>query len=130
MQLRTKATREGGTALTLELTAAETEMLGDDARTLLAELGRAVWAVADLRRGVEREEWWPVLMDASRLIRRLDGIRDAALRELPHASHAEIATALGESRTTVASRRQKGTMPPAQPTGWETWARTGDEPDA
>ncbi|MFL4904859.1 hypothetical protein ACJ6WF_17130 [Streptomyces sp. MMS24-I2-30] len=57
-------------------------------------------------------------------------MRDMALRESADASHAEVACWLGESRSTIASRRQKGTLPPAVPTPWETWARTGDYPQA
>ncbi|WP_424921085.1 hypothetical protein [Streptomyces sp. wa13] len=128
MEMTKTATADGGTALTLTLTAVETEMLGDDAAHAVAELARGLWAAADLRRGTSRDEWWPVVLDTSRLLRRLEGIRDAALRESPTASHGEIAAALGEPRTTVASRRQKGTLPPAVATTWESWARTGDLP--
>lgn len=129
MEMTTSATQDGGAVVSLVLTAAETEMLGDDTQFLMSALGRALWAVADLRRGQTREEWWPVLQDVTRLIRQLDGVRDAALREIPDASHGEIAAALQESRTTIASRRQKGTLPPGQPTPWETWARTGGCPN-
>ncbi|MFJ4577648.1 hypothetical protein ACIP4W_41190, partial [Streptomyces sp. NPDC088846] len=90
--------------------------------------GRGLWAAADLRRGVTRDEWWPVVMDTSRLIHALSGIRDAALRETSGLSHAEIARWYGESRTTIASRRQRGALPPADPSAWETWARTGLTP--
>ena len=130
MELTTRAGRDGEALLVLELTAQESEWLGDDAHTALAELGRALWAAADLRRGTGREEWWPVVMDATRLINRLEGVRDAALREIPAASHGEIATATGLPRQTVVSRRKAGTLPPDTPTRWETWARTGDLPQA
>ncbi|MGW8768686.1 hypothetical protein ACWGN5_40175 [Streptomyces sp. NPDC055815] len=128
MEMTSQPTGDGGRIVSLKLTAIETEMLGEDTDALMASLGRALWATTDLRRGQTREEWWPVLTDTSRLIRQLDGIRDAALREIPDSSHAEIAAALRLSRTTVASRRQKNTLPPAEQTEWERWARTGNYP--
>ncbi|MEU9568162.1 hypothetical protein AB0D16_40395 [Streptomyces sp. NPDC048161] len=130
MDLRTTPTGDGGAEVTLRLTPAESEMLGDDTSTLMALLARGLWAAADLRHGVTREEWWPVVMDTSRLIHALSGIRDAALREAPgdSMSHADLARWYGESRTTIASRRQRGALPPTAPSTWETWARTGDLP--
>ncbi|MFJ1839897.1 MULTISPECIES: hypothetical protein [unclassified Streptomyces] len=130
MDLTTTPTGDGGADVTLHLTPAESEMLGDDTSTLMALLARGLWAAADLRRGATRDEWWPVVMDTSRLIHALSGIRDAALREAPESvSHADIARWYGEHRTTIASRRQRGALPPTEPTTWETWARTGDIPD-
>ncbi|MFF8618537.1 hypothetical protein [Streptomyces sp. NPDC015350] len=131
MDLTTTPTGDGGAAVTVHLTPQESEMLGDDAAALLALLARGMWAAADLRRGTPRDEWWPVVMDTSRLISALSGIRDAALREADPTSmsHADIARWCGESRTTIASRRQRGALPPADPSDWEIWARTGDFPD-
>ncbi|MER7623914.1 AsnC family protein [Streptomyces sp. NPDC126503] len=126
--MTSQPTGDGGRTIGLKLTAIETEMLGSDADALMAALGRALWAAADLRMGKSRAEWWPVLTDVSQLMRQLGGVQDAALRQMPDASHAEIATSLGLSRTTVASRRQKGTLPPAEPTEWEGWVRTGTYP--
>lgn len=128
MELTTRITESGGRVLALELTKGEAAHLGDDADTAVADLARALWAVADLRRGRDREAWWPVVVDASRLIRRLEGVRDAALREMPDASHGETAVALGLPRQTVASRRRAGTLPPTTPTDCERWARTGEQP--
>lgn len=130
MDLTTTPTGDGGAEVTLRLTPAESEMLGDDTATLLALLARGLWAAADLRRGDPRDEWWPVVMDTSHLISALSGIRDAALREAPAGSmsHADIARWTGETRTTIASRRQRGALPPAEPSTWETWARTGLTP--
>ncbi|MFF8423351.1 hypothetical protein [Streptomyces sp. NPDC015680] len=130
MDLTTTPTGDGGAEVTLRLTPAESEMLGDDTAALLALLARGLWAAVDIRRGDPRDEWWPVVMDTSRLISALSGIRDAALREAdPQTmSHADIARWTGETRTTIASRRQRGALPPAEPSAWETWARTGLTP--
>jgi len=125
----TRPAGDGGSEITLKLTAREIEMLGDDATDAVGLLARALWAAADLRAGTGRDAWWPVVMDVSRLIRQMEGVRDAAVREMPDASHGELAAALDLHRQTVASRRRAGTLPPAEPTEWEQWARTGSHPD-
>ncbi|MFB7957857.1 hypothetical protein [Streptomyces sp. NPDC056045] len=129
MDLTTTQTGDGGAEVTLHLTPEESELLGDDPAALLALLARGLRAAADLRRGAPRDEWRPVVMDTSHLISALSGIRDAALREAPESmSHATLARWYGQKRTTIASRRQRGDLPPADPSTWETWARTGLTP--
>lgn len=125
-QTRT-ATGDGGSEITLRLTAAEAEHLGDDAEMMTAWLARALWAVADLRAGRTREAWWPVVMDTAMLRDRLAGVVDAAIREAgpDELSHGQLAHWLDIPRSTVQSRRAAGTLPPAVPSDAETWARSG-----
>ncbi|MCX4665055.1 hypothetical protein [Streptomyces uncialis] len=130
MDLHSRATGDGGVIVGLRLSATEAEHLGEDARRLITLLGRALWAAEDLRHGNERAEWWPVLTDVQELRQRLGGIADAALREIPDASHGEVSAVLGESRATIAYRRQRGLLPPTVPTPYEEWARTGTLPSS
>lgn len=128
MEMHRTDHQDGSATLHLNLTEQEATALGADAGHTLTALAQALWATADLRTGQPRDAWWPVVLECSRLMRQLEGVRDAALREMPQASHAEVAHAVGMPRSTVSSRRQAGTLPPADPTQWETWARTGTYP--
>lgn len=127
MEMNRAESADGGAEVTLRFTAQEVQALGGDEMVLLERLGRALWAMADWRTGREREEWWPVIMDTAKLIRCLEGVRDAAVRDNPANTHGSLAIWLGEHRQTVASRRRSGTLPPAEPTPEEQWARVGDK---
>ncbi|WP_149561527.1 hypothetical protein [Streptomyces cacaoi] len=126
MEMHRTETPDGGAEVTLRLTPQEAKALGGDEMELLERLGRGLWAMVDWRTDKPREEWWPVIMDTAKLIRRLEGIRDAAVRDNPRTGHKKLALWLGTPTTTVASRRRTGTLPPLTPTAEEQWARTGD----
>lgn len=117
---------DGRAEVTISFTRREAEALGGDEMELLERLGRGMWAMADWRTGREREEWWPVITDTAKLIRRLEGIRDAAVRDNPTNTLGSLAIWLGRKRPTVQSQRKAETLPPAEPTPEEQWARTGD----
>ncbi|MEU2086628.1 hypothetical protein ABZ569_32750 [Streptomyces albus] len=117
---------DGGAEVTIRFTPREAEALGGDEMELLERLGRGLWAMVDWRTGRNREEWWPVILDAARLIKRLEGVRDAAVRDNPTNTHGKLAAWLGRPRQTIASQQRAGTLPPVEQTPEEQWARTGD----
>ncbi|MEU2380317.1 hypothetical protein [Streptomyces misionensis] len=140
------AATNGGVDITISLTAEEAAAVGD-LGPLADAFGGALWALAILRTGVvpadqdeetdarparpaTAETWATAIHDVEqRLLPRLEGIRDAAIRA--HAtsggSYGQLARALGvTSRSTAQYRRD--TLQDTAPSDWEIWATTGTHP--
>ncbi|MGW6420460.1 hypothetical protein [Streptomyces sp. NPDC055055] len=139
--------RRGGIDVTISLTAAEAEQVGDDAGILADWFHSALWALAILRAGhvpanpdhphpdarkdrpAGPGDWYTIVNDLDyRLLPRLEGIRDAAIRA--HAavggSVGDMALAMDVSRSTAQYRRDA--VRQADPSLWERWAaRSGQE---
>ncbi|WP_327707548.1 hypothetical protein OG530_41005 (plasmid) [Streptomyces decoyicus] len=132
-----KDAREGGLDITISLTAEESAAAG-----FVDNLGdwfdTALWALAILRSGrVDRTDGhaltaadlYTVINDLDhRLLPRLEGIRDAAVRR--HAelggTYGDLALAMDTSRSTAQYRRDALTA--KSPNVWENWA-TGQQQD-
>lgn len=120
---RTTADEEATAALHLD--PEEVTALGGAEVELLEPLAGVLEAVAGWRGGHSQPDAAVVIQATTQLIDRLEGVRDAAIRDNPQASHGELAQWLGVHRQTVASRRRAGTLPPAEPAESEWWARSG-----
>lgn len=127
----------GGLDITISLSPEEADVLGHEAADLCNWFDTALWALALLRTGLNTRrpdtpptvaaDWMGVISDLdTRLLPRLQGLRDAAIR-----AHQEqggtlnaLSLAMDSPKSTAQSRRNKilGAMPPG---AWETWARDG-----
>lgn len=140
--------RLGGTDVVISLTAAESKALGMELGTLADWFHSALWAMAILRTGhvsgnphaphtdgrtdhpATPGDWYTVINDLDhRLLPRIEGIRDAAVRA--HAdcggSVGDLALAMDVARSTAQYRRE--VLQRSTPSTWETWA-TGGGPTA
>lgn len=133
--------RRGGLDITISLTAAEAAQVGDEAGILADWFHSALWALAILRAGhvpanpdhplpegrkdrpAGEGDWYTVVNDLDhRLLPRLEGIRDAAIRAHATAggSVGNLALAMDVSRSTAQYRRDA--VRQADPSVWERWA--------
>jgi hypothetical protein len=126
----------GGLDITIHLSREEAGALGADASLMTDWLHTALMALVALRTGrtefdgepatADPRWWyWPINDLEHRLLPRLRGIRDAAIRQ--HAgtggSYGHLAAAMDVVKST-AQRRRDALMSTA-PSVWEVWARTG-----
>ncbi|MDQ1041789.1 hypothetical protein [Streptomyces sp. V4I2] len=131
--------RLGGGDIVISLTPAQSKALGAEAGTMADWFHSALWAMAMLRSGRNSAgepyfagpaDWYTPINDLdNRLIRRLEGIRDAVVR-----SHArsggtvqDLALAMDVSRSTAQYRREA--LLAAMPSTWERWAEDGGPDD-
>ncbi|MFD5565863.1 hypothetical protein [Kitasatospora griseola] len=128
---------EGGVDLTISLTPAQAAALGAEARQLADWFGTALTALATLRTGQDPAgrphpagpaDWHTAIRELDhRLLPRLGGIRDAAIRAHAAAggSIGDLATAMHVARSTAQYRREAllGRVPDTA----EHWAAHGGE---
>ena len=137
MRIEESAVVPGGLDIVLSFSPEQIDALGPDASTFVDWVETALWALAALRDGgvwgsgfeyarpADVKHWHMVVNDLEhRLLPRLAGIRDAAVRE--HAAHGgsvgDLARAMDVPRSTAQSRREA--LSAGEPAGWEAWART------
>jgi len=130
-----------GVDVTLSFTREEAAAIGGELGPIADTLHSALWALAILRTGHVRADqdqrkdarperpatpdtWYTVINDLEhRLLPRIEGIRDAAMRA--HAatggSVGQLARAMDVPRSTAQYRRE--TLQRSMPSTWETWAR-------
>ncbi|MFF2927207.1 hypothetical protein ACFVTP_33185 [Streptomyces celluloflavus] len=113
--------------LTIPLSVADAQALGDDVGQLAMRLGGVLHGLAQLRAGgASTEALADTIVLSNGLMNRLEGIRDAAVRQ--HAdgggSYGELANSMGVTRATAQSRRD--TLLKKQPSQMERWATDGD----
>ncbi|WP_074989937.1 hypothetical protein [Streptomyces misionensis] len=113
--------------LTIPLSAADAQVLGDDVGQLAMRLGAVLHGLAQLRAGgASTDDLATTILMSTGLTKRLEGIRDAAVRQ--HAaqggSYGALATAMGVTRATAQSRRD--TLLKKDPSEMEKWATDGD----
>ncbi|MFF3177987.1 hypothetical protein ACFVQ0_35810 [Streptomyces sp. NPDC057900] len=113
--------------LTIPLSLADAQALGDDVGQLAMRLGAVLYGLAQLRAGgASTEDLATTVLMSDGLMNRLEGIRDAAVRQ--HAarggSYGELASSMSVTRATAQSRRD--TLLKKQPTEMERWATDGD----
>ena len=127
----------GGVDISVTFTSEQLAALGADAGLFLDWTETALWALVALRTGVwgaglesqgpiNDKGWYTIINDLDhRLLCRLQGIRDAAIRA--HAgsggSIGNLALAMDVPRSTAQSRRDA--VLSREPDMWETWARKG-----
>ncbi|MFD5159720.1 hypothetical protein ACFWMJ_16850 [Streptomyces hawaiiensis] len=109
--------------LTIPLAVADAQALGDDVGLLAMQLGAALHAVAQLRDGgASTEDLERGIVVVTGLLERLEGVRDAAVRQ--HAaqggSYGALANSMGVTRATAQSRRD--TLVRKAPSLMERWA--------
>jgi len=132
--VKAQTTIDGSIELTITVTPTEAAVLGSDADTLTDYIDTALWALVMLRSGATGDGTAPSAADLAivvqhmdtRLLPRIEGIRDAAIRayaELPDASHGRLARAMDVARSTAQDRR--AALVAREPSGWEEWAREG-----
>ncbi|MFF7013226.1 hypothetical protein ACFY9Y_35030 [Streptomyces fimicarius] len=129
----------GGLDITISLTPAEAAALGSEADTLADWFDTALWALAMLRTGtnehghlpgqdvreVTPDSLYTVINDLdNRLLPRLQGIRDAAIRRHNElgGSLNNLALAMDVSKSTAQSRRNAVLDGRDRPSHWENWA--------
>ncbi|POX58835.1 hypothetical protein C3492_35470 [Streptomyces sp. Ru62] len=137
----------GGVDITISLTAEQAEAIGGELGPLADAMAGALWALAVLRtdtvpadqddgpgarpdRPATADTWVNAIHDVEqRLLPRLEGIRDAAMRA--HAasggSYGQLARALGVTARSTAQYR-RDTLQARMPSEWEIWALTGKRP--
>ncbi|GGZ29720.1 hypothetical protein GCM10010300_85640 [Streptomyces olivaceoviridis] len=113
--------------LTIPLSAADAQVLGDDVGQLAMRLGAVLHGLAQLRAGgASTDDLANTILMSNGLMNRLEGIRDAAVRQ--HAaqggSYGALASAMGVARATAQSRRD--TLLKKDPSEMEKWATDGD----
>ncbi|MFJ2170411.1 hypothetical protein [Streptomyces griseofuscus] len=113
--------------LTIPLSAADARALGGDAGQLAMWLGAVLHGLAQLRAGgASTDDLATTILMANGLMNRLEGIRNAAVRQ--HAtqggSYGALASAMGVTRATAQSRRD--TLLKKEPSDREKWATDGD----
>ncbi|MYR87189.1 hypothetical protein GTY41_20145 [Streptomyces sp. SID685] len=112
--------------LTIPLSAADAQALGDDGGQLAMRLGAVLRGLAQLRAGkASTDDLATTILMANGLTQQLEGIRNAAVRQ--HAaqggSYGALANAMGVTRATAQSRRD--TLLKKQPSEMEKWAIDG-----
>lgn len=113
-------TLQGGVDITISLTPAERAAVGGDAGLMADWFDTALWALVILRTGrtdrhggaprdIGKHDFDEVISDLdNRLLPRLEGIRDAAVRRHRDlgATVADLALAMDVSRSTAQARRE------------------------
>ncbi|MDX3170294.1 hypothetical protein PV736_31735 [Streptomyces scabiei] len=112
-----------GPDLTIPLSTADAQALGDDVGQLAMRLGAVLHGLAQLRAGgASTEDLATTILMSNGLLNRLEGIRDAAVRQ--HAaqggSYGALATSMGVTRATAQYRRD--TLVKKDPSAMEKWA--------
>jgi hypothetical protein len=128
----------GGVDITISLTPAEAAALGNEPSHLADWFDTALWALGILRTGrnhradgdeeVTSRTLYTVLTDLDhRLIPRIEGIRDAAVRRHHElgGSIGDLALAMDVKKSTAQSRRNVILTGRDRPTTWERWATQG-----
>lgn len=131
--------RMGGLDITISLSPSEAKALGTEAGMLADWFHTALWAMSILRSGynpaTERhvagpDAWYTAINDLDhRLIPRLEGVRDAAVRahDASGGSVGHLALAMDVPRSTAQYRRD---VLRRTATGvWENWAVFGGPAD-
>lgn len=127
---------EGGGDIIISLTPAESAAVGGEAGVLADWFDTALWALAVLRSGhtvrngperqLTAEDLYTVINDLDhRLLPRLEGIRDAAVRQHQAlgGSVGQLANAMDVARSTAQYRRD--VLARTSASTWETWATRG-----
>lgn len=129
-----EATYLGGQDIVISLTEEDWKVLGH-VGDMVDHLDTALWALIMLRTGrnphsptgeVQNSDWYTVINDLDhRLIPRLEGIRDAAVRAHHAAggSLGQLANAMDAGKSTAQYRRDA--VLGRTPTLFEKWATTG-----
>lgn len=119
--------RLGGLDVTISFTPEEAEALGIEAGMLADWLHSALIALARLRRGEMTTEraWDAITAVQTRLLPRLEGVRDASIRAHADAggTYGDLALAMDVSRSTAQYRRD--VLSSSEPSMWEVWATSG-----
>lgn len=122
--------RLGGGDIVISLTPEQSQALGMEAGTLADWFHTMLWTLATLRtaddNSASQDAWHTMINDLDhRLLPRLEGVRDAAVRA--HAdsggSIGDLALAMDVPRSTAQYRREA--LLKAMPSTWETWAKSG-----
>ncbi|WP_343235725.1 RNase adapter RapZ [Streptomyces sp. SID10815] len=113
--------------LTVPLSAPDAQALGDDVGQLAVRLGAVLHGLAQLRAGgASTDDLANTILMSNGLMKRLEGVRDAAVRQ--HAarggSYGALASAMGVTRATAQSRRD--TLLKKDLSEMEKWAVGGD----
>lgn len=135
--------RYGGVDITISLTKDEAAALGSEVSTLADWFDTALWALAMFRNGsnprgpveidpssreVTPNRLYTVINDLdNRLLPRLEGIRDTAIRRHQElgGSLGELALAMDVAKSTAQSRRNVVMTGRDRPSTWERWAIEG-----
>lgn len=131
-----KNARQGGMDVIISLNPAELDALGSDAAMAADWFDTALWALAMLRTGTNHRHpqhqevtagaLYTVINDLDhRLIPRLEGIRDAAIRVHIDAggTDRDLSLAMDTDESTAKLRRQL--VQESAPHLFENWARSG-----
>ncbi|MFF3488948.1 hypothetical protein ACFYXC_37685 [Streptomyces sp. NPDC002701] len=113
--------------LTIPLSTADAKALGDDVGQLAMRFGAVLHGLAQLRAGgASTEDLATTVLMSNGLINRLEGIRDAAVRQhvAQGGSYGALATSVSVTRATAQSRRD--TLLKKEPSEMEQWATHGD----
>ncbi|MFD0441299.1 hypothetical protein [Streptomyces chartreusis] len=131
--------RMGGVDITISLTPSQAKALGGEAGTMADWFHSALWAMALLRSGRNSAgepyfagpaDWYTPINDLdNRLIRRLEGVRDAVVRAHARSGGTvqDLAHAMDVARSTAQYRREA--LLSAFPSTWEKWAEDGGPDD-
>ncbi|MCK1813271.1 hypothetical protein MTQ13_03115 [Streptomyces sp. XM4011] len=117
---------QGGVDITISLTPTQSAAIGPEASSLADWFDTALWTLAALRsEGHEptADQLYTTLNDIeARLLPRLEGIRDAAVRRHKElgGSVGDLGLALDMPRSTAQSRREA--LEKRGPSNWEKWA--------
>ena len=139
MTLRTTTRTDGGMDITISLTAGEASAIGPaEAEGLVDWFDTALWGLAMLRTGLisrgpddlpaDCAEMDTVIRDLdAKLLPRLEGIRDAAIRRHKElgGSVGALASAMNVARSTAQTRREALEQPGprrASSAAWQEWA--------
>ncbi|MFJ3891161.1 hypothetical protein [Streptomyces rubrogriseus] len=109
--------------LTIPLSTDDAQALGDDVGQLAMLLGTVMRGLAQLRAGrTSTDDLATTITVTTGLLNRLEGVRDAAVRQ--HAaqggSYGALASSMGVTRATAQSRRD--TLLKKDPSEMEKWA--------
>lgn len=109
--------------LTIPLSTADAQVLGDDVGQMAMRLGAVLHGLAQLRAGgASTEDLATTILMSNGLLNRLEGIRDAAVRQ--HAaqggSYGALASSMGVTRATAQYRRD--TLVKKDSSAMEKWA--------
>jgi hypothetical protein len=120
----------GGTDIVIRLSPEDNQALQAEAALLADWFATALRALVGLRTGQDGSGpdglwYWTVNDLDNRLLPRLEGIRDAAIRTWAEAggTYGQLALAMDAPRSTAQSRRDKITE--REPSFWESWAQAG-----
>ncbi len=128
--------RLGGVDITISLRPEEVAALGGEAGVLADRFDTALWALVALRTGhtfrrggaepLSARDLYTVLVDLdTKLLPRLEGVRDAAIRRHKElgGSVGDLALAMDAPRSTAQSRREA--LEKRGVSAWEDWATSG-----